>query len=96
MKCAKVEVADTVVHKYGAKYHCGRPQLFCEISTIDLSYVVTVKSTGDFVAFSEYMNFTIESYLVMYFCQLEGLLRDFQEYEQFHSCDSNHPPIEQF
>ena len=35
---------------------------FCEISTIDLSYVVPVKSTVEiaqnFVAFSEYMNFT--------------------------------------
>ena len=34
----------------------------CEISTVDLSYVVTVKSTVEisqnFVAFSEYMNFT--------------------------------------
>ena len=34
----------------------------CEISTLDLSYVVTVKSTVEilqnFVAFSEYMNFT--------------------------------------
>ena len=34
---------------------------FCEISTIDLSYVVAVKSTVEisqnFVAFSEYMNF---------------------------------------
>ena len=34
---------------------------FCEISTVDLSYVVTVKSTVEisqnFVAFSEYMNF---------------------------------------
>ena len=33
----------------------------CEISTLDLSYVVPVKSTGeslqDFVAFTEYMNF---------------------------------------
>ena len=33
---------------------------FCEISTVDLPYVVTVKSTveilQDFVAFSEYMN----------------------------------------
>ena len=33
---------------------------FCEISTVDLSYVVTVKSTVEisqnFVAFSEYMN----------------------------------------
>ena len=34
---------------------------FCEISTLDLSYVVTVKSaveiSQNFVAFSEYMNF---------------------------------------
>ena len=34
---------------------------FCEISTVDLSYVVTVKSTEEIsqncVAFSEYMNF---------------------------------------
>ena len=33
----------------------------CEISTVDLSYVITVKSTVEilqnFVAFSEYMNF---------------------------------------
>ena len=35
---------------------------FCEISTVELSYVVPVKSTVEisqnFVAFSEYMNFT--------------------------------------
>ena len=35
---------------------------FCEISTVDLSNVVTVKSTVEisqnFVDFSEYMNFT--------------------------------------
>ena len=34
---------------------------FCEISTVDLSYVVSVKCTVEilqnFVAFSEYMNF---------------------------------------
>ena len=33
---------------------------FCKVSTVDLSYVVTVKSTVEllqnFVAFSEYMN----------------------------------------
>ena len=38
---------------------------FCEISTVDLFYVVTVKSTVEisqnFVAFSEYMNFKIIS-----------------------------------
>ena len=36
--------------------------IFCEISTEDLSYVVTVQSMVEilqnFVAFSEYMNFT--------------------------------------
>ena len=36
---------------------------FYEVSTVDLSYVVTVKSTVEisqnFVAFSEYMNFII-------------------------------------
>ena len=35
---------------------------FCEISNLDLSYIVKVKSTVEisqnFVAFSEYMNFT--------------------------------------
>ena len=38
---------------------------FCEISTVDLSYVVLVKSTVEisqnFVAFSDYMNFTNKS-----------------------------------
>ena len=38
---------------------------FCEISTIDLSYVVPVKSTieisQNFVAFSEYMSFKSKS-----------------------------------
>ena len=38
---------------------------FCKISTIDLSYVVTVKSmveiSQNFVAFSEYMNFNIRT-----------------------------------
>ena len=40
--------------------------IFCEISTVDFSYVVTVKSTVEisqnFVAFSEYMNFIILCY----------------------------------
>ena len=39
-----------------------KPTRFCEISTVNLSYVVPVKSTVEisqnFVAFSEYMNFT--------------------------------------
>ena len=41
---------------------------FCEISIVDLSYVVTVKSTMEisqnFVAISEYMNFIMASVLV--------------------------------
>ena len=44
--------------------HSEKATKFCEISTLDLSYVVTVKSTVEisqnFVAFSEYMNFTQE------------------------------------
>ena len=42
---------------------------FCEISTLDLSYEVPVKSTVEisqnFVAFSEYMNFTMGQYLFL-------------------------------
>ena len=46
------------------KFICSeKATKFCEISTLDLSYIVTVKSTVEisqnFVAFSEYMNFTI-------------------------------------
>ena len=41
--------------------HSEKATNFCEISTVDLSYVVTVKSkveiSQNFVAFSEYMNF---------------------------------------
>ena len=41
---------------------------FCEISTVDLSYVVSVKSTVEisqnFVAFSEYVNFTFLLFLL--------------------------------
>ena len=41
--------------------HSEKATKFCEISTVDLSYVVKVKSTVEisqnFVAFSEYMNF---------------------------------------
>ena len=43
---------------------------FCEISTVDLSFVVTVKSKVEisqkFVAFSEYMNFTRVGFLIPY------------------------------
>ena len=45
-----------------------KARTFCEISTVDLSYVVTVKSTVEisqnFVAFSEYMNFTMMATLL--------------------------------
>ena len=41
--------------------HSEKASKFCEISTIDLSYVVPVKSTVEisqsFLAFSEYMKF---------------------------------------
>ena len=41
-----------------------RTQKICEITTLDLSYVVTVKSaveiSRNFVAFSQYMNFTFK------------------------------------
>ena len=41
--------------------HSEKATKFCEISTVDLSYVVPVKSTvkisQNFVVFSEYMNF---------------------------------------
>ena len=49
---------------------------FCEISTVDLSYVVTVKSTVEitqtFVASSEYMNFNLYHFN----------LKDFLNYDQ--------------
>ena len=45
---------------------------FCKISTVDLSYVVTVKSTVEIlqniVAFSEYINFTIIE--ILKFCRI--------------------------
>ena len=47
---------------------------FCKISTVDLSYVVMVRSTVEisqiFVAFSEYMNFTILTYLIILISKL--------------------------
>ena len=46
-------------------YILRKPQIFCEISTVDLYYVVTIKSTVEilqiFVAFTEYMNFIIQN-----------------------------------
>ena len=46
-----------------SSYILRRPQNFCEISTLLLSYVVPVKSkveiSQNFVAFSEYMNFKV-------------------------------------
>ena len=53
----KVELEVTIV-KF---IYSEKATNFCEISTVDLSYVVTVKSTVEisqnFVAFSEYMSF---------------------------------------
>ena len=44
-----------------------RTQKICEITTLDLSYVVTVKSTMEIsqnvVTFSEYMNFTAVAWI---------------------------------
>ena len=52
-----------LTHSYWVKFiYAEKATNFCEISTVDLSYVVTVKSTvkisQNFVAFSEYMNFS--------------------------------------
>ena len=51
-----------IAESYFVKFiYSEKATKFCEISTADLSYVVTVKSTVEisqnFVAFSEYMNF---------------------------------------
>ena len=47
---------------------------FCEISTVDLSYVVPVKSTVEilqkFVAFPEYMNFNGDQDIELKFQQI--------------------------
>ena len=47
-----------------------RPQIFCEISTVDLSYVVTVKSTTEilqnFVVFSEHINFRFSYWIIIF------------------------------
>ena len=53
-----------VLWLYSLKFiYSEKATKFCEISTIDLSYVVTVKSMLEIlqnvVAFSEYMNFKI-------------------------------------
>ena len=43
---------------------------FCEISTVDLSYIVTVKSmleiSQNFVAYSEYMNFSSTKFALLF------------------------------
>ena len=68
--CAKVRVCQlgfilsvqSIVSKVLLKFiYSEKATNFCEISTVDLSYVVTVKFTVEisqnFVAFSEYMNY---------------------------------------
>ena len=49
--------------------HCEKATNFCEISTIDLSYVLTVKSTVEisqnFVAFSEYKNVNVFAFYTL-------------------------------
>ena len=58
-----------------------RPHFFCEISTVDLSYVVTVKSTVEisqnFVAFSEYMNFIKKGFT--YRCRQQQVVGHFHQ-----------------
>ena len=50
-----------VLHRTVKLIYSEKATKFCKISTVDLSYVVPVKSTVEisqnFVAFSEYMNF---------------------------------------
>ena len=59
---------------------------FCQISTVDLSYVVTVKSTVEisqnFVAFSEYMNFT-KTWFWSYTTSTTNNFRQPEEYSDF-------------
>ena len=49
--------------------HSEKAIKFCEISTVDLSYVVPVKSTVEilknYLAFSEYMNFNNNIFLII-------------------------------
>ena len=57
-----VSQESVVIWLFGLKFiYSEKAKKFCEISTVDLSYVVPVKSTVEilqnFVAFSEYMNF---------------------------------------
>ena len=51
-----------------------KPQIFWEITTLDLSYVVMVKSTVEisqnFVAFLEYMNFIFKHFGVSIFMEV--------------------------
>ena len=58
---AKGRGGDAAWHTYIKFIYSEKATKFCNISTLDLSYVVTVKSTVEisqnFVAFSEYMNF---------------------------------------
>ena len=69
VKC--VAVGDGAVGKFLSCLHVflkfiysEKATKFCEISTVDLSYVATVKSTVEIlqnsVAFTEYMNFNVE------------------------------------
>ena len=55
----------SLFHEFPLKFiYSEKATNFCEISTLDLSYVVTVKSmveiSQNFVAFSEYMNFNVK------------------------------------
>ena len=58
---SKIEVHNLLILLFIKVLSSEKATKFCEISIVDLSYVVSVKSTVEisrnFVAFSEYMNF---------------------------------------
>ena len=62
-QCQKILQRDIIIFADVVKFiQSEKVTNFCETSTVDLSKVVTVKSTVEisqnFVPFSEYMNFT--------------------------------------
>ena len=63
-RCQGKTLGNQITEKF---IYSDKATKFWEISTLDLSYVVTVKSTVEilqyFVAFSEYMNFTKVVYI---------------------------------
>ena len=60
---------------------------FCEISTVDLSYVVSVKSTVEIsqntAAFSEYMNFKVQEICKANFLEMPHPKKQTTSFEGF-------------